>query len=361
MNIIGKNNLELYNDIKAIGGKEHIKLVKNRESGELFVKKSFDCCDINIYRELYMLNIDNIPKIEDIYLTDSGVVIIEEYIKGMTVEERVLKNGVFSESETVDIIKQLCEILSVLHNHRPSVIHRDIKPSNVLLTKDNRVVLIDFNGAKFEKGQENRDTVLMGTVGHAAPEQYGFGASSTETDIYAIGILMNYMLTGQLPTERLYDKKLKNIIKHCVELNPKDRFSNAEKLLKELNRYNTKYNPLLPPGFRSKKIPNMITAVLGYSALAYLIYEFAVSYTVLYEMILYSTACGMGFIIVILFYCNYLNIKRFFPFMKSKNKIIRVIGLIINPFIIIGTLIISAVLFDVFVIHFDDFIAAGYE
>lgn len=163
MNIISENDLALYTEIKPLYGKEHIKQVQKDD--KYFVKKSFKCCDISIYQELEKLNMGSIPKIEGIYLTEEQAVIIEEYIEGVTIEEYMVKNGVFSEQETIDIIRQLCRILKVLHANKPAIIHRDIKPSNIILTPDKKVVLIDFNGAKFEKSYETRDTVLMGNGG----------------------------------------------------------------------------------------------------------------------------------------------------------------------------------------------------
>ena len=70
------------------------------------------------------------------------------------------------------------------------IIHRDIKPSNIMITEQNHVVLLDFNAAKLYTNASTNDTVLLGTKGYAAPEQYGFGSSSPQTDIYAIGVLI---------------------------------------------------------------------------------------------------------------------------------------------------------------------------
>lgn len=78
----------------------------------------------------------------------------------------------------------------------PPIVHRDIKPSNIILTEGGRIVLIDLNAARLDDKKSSHDTQLIGTAGFAAPEQYGFAASSPRADLYAAGILMRVLLTG---------------------------------------------------------------------------------------------------------------------------------------------------------------------
>lgn len=78
----------------------------------------------------------------------------------------------------------------------PPIVHRDIKPSNIILTEDGRIVLIDLNAARLDDKNRSHDTQLIGTAGFAAPEQYGFAASSPRADLYAAGILTRVLLTG---------------------------------------------------------------------------------------------------------------------------------------------------------------------
>ena len=93
----------------------------------------------------------------------------------------------------------LCNILEALHSMTPPIIHRDIKPSNIIITSYNYAMLLDFNAAKQFSGQNESDTVLIGTPGYAAPEQYGFGSSSPKTDIYSLGIVLREMLDRITP------------------------------------------------------------------------------------------------------------------------------------------------------------------
>ena len=85
------------------------------------------------------------------------------------------------------------------------------------------ISIFDFSAAKIRSADENRDTVLIGTAGFAAPEQYGFSASTSQTDLYALGVLMNTMLTGSLPGERQVKGHLRSIISRCLMMDPKRR------------------------------------------------------------------------------------------------------------------------------------------
>ena len=62
------------------------------------------------------------------------------------------------------------------------------------------------------------DTCLMGTREYAAPEQYGFGQSDARTDIYALGVILNRLLTGDFPKNKLYEGRLKPVIQTCIQM-----------------------------------------------------------------------------------------------------------------------------------------------
>lgn len=93
--------------------------------------------------------------------------------------------------------------------------------------------------------------MLLGTKGYAAPEQYGFGSSTTQSDIYALGILFKEMISSL----NSKDKKLLSICDKCTQLNPKERFKNVKEVKDALCHYEHPYNlaSLKPVGFRSGK------------------------------------------------------------------------------------------------------------
>lgn len=105
-----------------------------------------------------------------------------------------------------------------MHSYYLPIIHRDIKPSNVIVTNDGIVKLLDMNAAKYYKGNAEEDTHLIGTVGYAAPEQYGFGESSVQTDIYALGVLLNYLIVGDIPKKGLSSGQIGRIVEKTQPL-----------------------------------------------------------------------------------------------------------------------------------------------
>ena len=131
-------------------------------------------------------------------------------------------------------------ILLNLQNMDRPIVHRDIKPSNIVITMDQDIYLLDMNVAKWYKPDEKEDTKLFASQYYAAPEQfgYGFSASSEKTDVYALGVILNEMITGKLPKEQKAKGPVWNIIEKCISLDPENRYTVVELLiaLRELTK-----------------------------------------------------------------------------------------------------------------------------
>ena len=140
---------------------------------------------------------------------------------------QVMETGRYRYRGAKQVLIGVCNALSVLHDLE--IIHRDIKPENVIVDNTGRVVLIDLNASRTENSN-GRDTVIMGTVGYAAPEQLGLSTSDARTDIYAMGVLLNVMLTGKHPTEAFAPGRAGRIVRKCTSLNPIDRYQTALRL-----------------------------------------------------------------------------------------------------------------------------------
>ena len=142
-----------------------------------------------------------------------------------------LQDTLFSTEETRKIATQVCRALWVLHSI--GAVHRDVKPENIIL-RGSEAVLIDFDAARIHKPEHENDTQILGTTGFAAPEQYGLSQSDIRTDIYAMGILINVMLTGEHPSRKLAEGKMGRIVDRCTHVNPQRRYKNVLRLMEAL-------------------------------------------------------------------------------------------------------------------------------
>ena len=115
----------------------------------------------------------------------------------------------------------------------PSVIHRDIKPQNVVLRPDGTAVLIDFGIARV-RTEKDADTVAFGTQGFSPPEQYGFSQTDARSDIYSLGILLNWLLHRETKVTQNSRSAVEKVIERCVFFDPDKRFDNVEQVKRAL-------------------------------------------------------------------------------------------------------------------------------
>lgn len=332
--------LAQYEDVTPLCEKGHVVLVRDRRDGQLYVKKTVRSYDPGIYRRLREHPVKNLPVIcavEQNGVRDGGaeLTIIEEYCAGATLAEHLARHGCFTEAQTVDIGLQLCRILMDLHAMRPAIIHRDIKPSNVMLLPDGTVKLLDLNAAKTETANERRDTVLLGTAGFAAPEQYGFSSSTPQTDLYAVGVLLNTMLTGALPWQKRAGGRLRPVIDRCLKLNPKDRYAGAWELYAVLKKTGREKLPFLPPGFRTLKWYKMLPAALWYLFVLIFALRADVSdYPIAAERFILRSVFFLLGTVPVFFYGNYMGVQRWFPLQRSPRRWLRAVGMLLSPAIL---------------------------
>ncbi len=162
-----------------------------------------------------------LPCLRDVFEEQGVLHLVMEYIEGETLQQRLdrlRRSGkCLSLDESLFIGTQLCRILAYLHGQTPPVIHRDLKPANVILGPGSRIYLIDFSIARrFTQSAAHLlvtpnlrqarglDTIYnVGSRGYAPREQYGEAAStSPPADIYGLGALLHYLLSGVDPATR---------------------------------------------------------------------------------------------------------------------------------------------------------------
>ena len=264
--------LSYYQQIASLNDDHNICLVQNVTDKKVYVKKILTVYNLEVFRYLQEHPIANMPHIYEIVVDSDKLIVIEEYMSGTTLQELLGERQSLSEEETSNIICQLCTILEALHNAHPPIIHRDIKPSNIIISPDGVVKLIDMNAAKWSRDIVGHDTLLIGPAGYAAPEQYGFAASDTKTDVYSIGVLINVMLTGVPPVERLAREPMGHIVSRCTKMDPKERYDSISDVRRAVldsksepdsadNRIRCRY---APPGFRTLRPLSMFFSAIGY-------------------------------------------------------------------------------------------------
>ncbi|MEX2415832.1 MAG: serine/threonine-protein kinase [Paenibacillaceae bacterium] len=193
----------------------------------------------------------NLPNIVDYLPSDhsqSGYLVMD-YVEGETLLDRFIRCGNRLPLEwIISYAIQLCEVLHYLHQQPDPIIHRDLKPANLMIDEHERIILIDFGTARRYKEGMTNDTVQIGTIGFAAPEQFNHTQTDCRTDLYSLGAILYYLLSdGQyyyLMGIPLADKTkiqqlpihLFAIIEKLLSHHPEDRYASAIEVQLELQR-----------------------------------------------------------------------------------------------------------------------------
>ncbi len=251
--------MEGFEIIKPLGsgGNSMVYLVKRKESGKLYTLKmcknangSEACLEQNNLsneaRILKRLEHKAVPR----FYGSTGDGIVLEDMPGNSLEKVLLTNGVFKEKDVVRIAREVIKVLIYLHGLEESVIYRDLKPSNIVLRPDGHVSLIDFGAARFYEMGHKKDTLNLGTLGFAAPEQFGnLGQTDPRTDIYCFGMTLLQLLSGvdtrdseavanyQRNGIKGVSPELMNIIYKCTRPDREDRFKSAKEIEMALLKY----------------------------------------------------------------------------------------------------------------------------
>ena len=189
-----------------------------------------------------------LPQLVEVTEEDGCTLFVYRYIEGVSLQRYLDIYGPVPQTMVIHWFVQLCRALHYLHTtfNRP-VIHRDIKPDNLIIDDSNNIHLIDLNIARYAKRTALKDTIRLGSLGFAAPEQFGNSQSDERTDIYGLGVSMYFAITGYSLTEPPYQvlpphlinrdisKRLSGIIVRCTQVNPSDRYAHAADLLKDIS------------------------------------------------------------------------------------------------------------------------------
>ena len=322
----------MFHTIATLNAEHHIDIVQDPVDRKIYARKEMSVYNREVYEQLREMNIKGIPRIKDVYTEDDRLIVIEEYISGQTLYE-MLREGAVEKERILDYALGLCDILIRLQALKPPIVHRDIKPSNIIITSQDHVFLIDFNAARKATGQ-GKDTVLIGTAGYAAPEQYGFGASYPQADIFAVGALLKELTETTGCGNRFWN----GIIRKCMEMDPKRRYKDAAALKNALLRKSR--GDYVPPGFRTG---NFWHAAIAAPVYAFLIW---IAVTVTPEgagtpaLVIDRIYFLLAFMITIAIPFDYGGIQRTFSLCRSEKQAVRFLGVALMTLIANASLLL---------------------
>jgi serine/threonine-protein kinase len=218
---------------------------------------------------------NQIPSLYAYFESNGQFYLVQEYIKGQTLSEKLRTQGKFSSDAVKDIVVKILPVLDYVHNQ--GIVHRDIKPDNIIIRDaDNLPVLIDFGAVKetmqtvvAQSGSTpkssimtGKSSIVIGTPGFMSSEQLS-GRPVFNSDLYALGMTAIYLLTGKMPQELdsdlhtgevvwkedapNVDPELAAVLDKAIQSHLRDRFSSADEMLNALQIEKIATTVLAPP------------------------------------------------------------------------------------------------------------------
>ena len=204
-----------------------------------------------------------IPRLYAYFSEGGEFYLVQEYIEGQTLSEKLQQQGVFNEVTVKEILINILQILEYVHSK--GIVHRDIKPDNIILRfSDSKPVLIDFGAVKVTMNTEmspsgnSSQSIVIGTPGFMPMEQIA-GRPLFSSDLFSLGLTAIYLLTGKIPQDLPTEPNMGNILwRHfapylngnfgdildkAIAYHPRDRYPNTREMLTALQ---TLSNPVVP-------------------------------------------------------------------------------------------------------------------
>ncbi|WP_416350885.1 protein kinase domain-containing protein [Rivularia sp. UHCC 0363] len=227
---------------------------------------------------------NQIPQLYAYFIHNEQFYLVQEYIEGETLTDKLRKEGILSETSVKGILINILPVLEYIHSKH--IVHRDIKPDNILIRHgDRKPVLIDFGAVK-EAMQtvmagSNTKSIVIGTPGFMPAEQTA-GRPTYSSDLYSLGLTAIYLLTGKIPqelssspstSEIIWQNYIANItpdfaavLDKAIKFHPKERFSTATEMLKALQMVGvTSLPPTVPQlsttSIKKKILPETVISI----------------------------------------------------------------------------------------------------
>lgn len=207
-----------------------------------------------------------IPKLYAYFVEHDDFFLVQEYIEGVTLQQKLQQQGLHSESSVKEILQSILPVLDYVHSKR--IVHRDIKPENILIRHgDGQPVLIDFGAVKEIMGTvmtvsgESSRSIVIGTPGFMPSEQSA-GRPVFASDLYSLGLTVIYLLTGKIPQQFEIDPGTGDLIwrphalsvspsfaallDKAIAYHPRDRYGSAKEMLQSLQQMAAPATPNIP-------------------------------------------------------------------------------------------------------------------
>lgn len=355
-------------------------LVRKNDTNEFFVKKCYPLYLEEHLDALQKIEHRHLPKIQEVVVQDGKLWLYEEFVQGKTLTDVIQSSKTIETEQILTITMAVLEALGALHNK--GLVHRDVKPGNIMMTSEGTIKLIDFDAVRAVDGEKESDTVQLGTMGFAAPEQFGFAESDERSDLYSLGIVMNICSVKEYPKKQLtQDPMLRGVIRKATKLEPAERYQSALEMHQALrqqrlrqiaaakraksravtlekgpirtytntrpntNKWDTnnyvkqvtsiisRWYEVIASFFR-KYIPGFRTEVMWKRVIAMVWYVFLIIGTI--GNVLEQPTTGLRiqlfvdylfmFILPIILFTNFLDYQRKLPLFSSGNRVYRYIG-----------------------------------
>jgi serine/threonine protein kinase, bacterial len=204
-----------------------------------------------------------IPSLYAYFIEQGEFYLVQEYINGQTLSERVATQGLFTELQVKQFLTDILPVLTYVHQR--GIVHRDIKPDNIMIRQsDNKPILIDFGAVKetmstmMTASGNMGQSIVIGTPGFMPIEQMS-GRPMFASDIYALGLTAIYLLTGKLPAEFTTDPhtgninwqllapnvspQLKQLLDKTIQPVSNYRYQNTQDILRDLGSHGGQASP----------------------------------------------------------------------------------------------------------------------
>ncbi len=202
-------------------------LITRKQALEAFHREAF---------ALESVSHENIVKFRRSFVADHRAYLVLDFIDGKTLSATIAHDGPRPAPEAIELGLAMCEVLSALHNLTPALVHRDFTPDNLIVADRRKLVLIDFAVAV---AGDKDSTDVAGKIAYMPPEQLQ-GKPTVQSDIYALGCTMFYVLTGHHPDpldechpiliNDSVPKELNELVAECTRLDTKRRYENIGKV-----------------------------------------------------------------------------------------------------------------------------------